>query len=122
MRWEVSGRIAEGSSDVTFRICSKKLFAFLRSSHQAFSQCVLLASMRCIHTLVLIQLQLGRNPVYLTPTKKRDIYICIYIYIYISKVMVSGDISTLNGSSLKLVNKFSYLGKNVSSTENDINT
>ena len=31
-------------------------------------------------------------------------------------------ISTLSGSSLKLVNKLIYLGNNVSSTENDINT
>ena len=33
-----------------------------------------------------------------------------------------GDISTLNGSSLKLVDKFTYLGRSVSSTEKDINT
>ena len=33
-----------------------------------------------------------------------------------------GDISTLNSSSLKLVNKFTYLGSSVSSTEKDINT
>ena len=33
-----------------------------------------------------------------------------------------GDISTLNGSSLKLVDKFTYLGSSVASTENDINT
>ena len=33
-----------------------------------------------------------------------------------------GDITTLNGSSLKLVDKFTYLGSNVSSTETDINT
>ena len=32
-----------------------------------------------------------------------------------------GDISTLNGGSLKLVDKFTYLW-NISSTENDINT
>ena len=32
------------------------------------------------------------------------------------------DISTLNGSSLKLVDKFTYLRSSVSSTENDINT
>ena len=32
-----------------------------------------------------------------------------------------GGISTLKGSSLKLVNKFTYLGINVSSTEADIN-
>ena len=34
----------------------------------------------------------------------------------------TGDISTLNGSALKLVDKFTYLGSNVSSTETDINT
>ena len=31
-----------------------------------------------------------------------------------------GDISALNGSSLKLVDKFNYLGSSVSSTETDI--
>ena len=33
-----------------------------------------------------------------------------------------GDISTLNGSSRNLVDKFPYLGNSVSSTETDINT
>ena len=33
----------------------------------------------------------------------------------------TGDISTLNGSSLKLVDKFTYLGSSVSSTETHIN-
>ena len=33
-----------------------------------------------------------------------------------------GNISTQNGSSLKLVDKFTYLGSSVSSTETDINT
>ena len=32
-----------------------------------------------------------------------------------------GDISILNGRSLKLVDEFTDLGTNVSSTENDIN-
>ena len=32
-----------------------------------------------------------------------------------------GDISTLNGSSLKLENKFTYLGSCISPTESDIN-
>ena len=32
------------------------------------------------------------------------------------------DISTLNGSSLKLVDKFTYIGSSVSSTNTDINT
>ena len=34
----------------------------------------------------------------------------------------TGDISTQNGISLKLVDKFTYLGSSVSSTENDIDT
>ena len=34
----------------------------------------------------------------------------------------TGDISTLDGTSLKLVDKFTYLGSSVSSTENDIDT
>ena len=34
----------------------------------------------------------------------------------------TGNISTLNGSSLKLVNKFTYLGRSVSSTETDIDS
>ena len=34
----------------------------------------------------------------------------------------TGDISTLDGISLKLVDKFTYLGGSVSSTEKDINT
>ena len=34
----------------------------------------------------------------------------------------TGDISTLGSSSLKLVNKFTYLGSSVSSTEKDIDT
>ena len=33
-----------------------------------------------------------------------------------------GDTFTLKGGPLKLVNKFTYLGSNVSSTKNDINT
>ena len=34
----------------------------------------------------------------------------------------TGDISTLNGSALELVDKFTYLGSSVSSTETDIDT
>ena len=34
----------------------------------------------------------------------------------------TGDISTLGSSSLKLVDKFTYLGSSVSSTEADIDT
>ena len=51
----VSGRTAVVVSlDVAFRIFfSKYLEAFLYSSHLAFSLCVLLASMWCIHTVSL---------------------------------------------------------------------
>ena len=34
----------------------------------------------------------------------------------------NGDISTLKGGPLKLVDKFTHLGSSVSSTENDVNT
>ena len=34
----------------------------------------------------------------------------------------TGDISTLNCSVVKVVNKFTYLGSSVSSTDTDINT
>ena len=34
----------------------------------------------------------------------------------------TSDISTLEGTSLKLVDKFVYLGSSVSSTEKDIDT
>ena len=35
--------------------------------------------------------------------------------------LIRGDISTLNSSSLKIVDKFTNIGSNASSTENDIN-
>ena len=40
-------------------------------------------------------------------------------YMYFNQ---TGDISTLDGSSLKLVDKFTYLGSSISSTEKDIDT
>ena len=39
-------------------------------------------------------------------------------YMYFNQ---KGDISTVNGGSMKLVDKFKYLGNSVSSTENDVN-
>ena len=60
------------------------------------------------------------------------IYIYIYIYIYGLHVNANkteymcynqkGNIATLDGASLKLVDKFTYLGSSVSSTEKDIDT
>ena len=70
--------------------------------------------------------------------------VCVYIYIYLhikytyiyrlgwaaegigqctqNRIYQTGDISTLNSSSLELVDKFTYLGSSVSSTETDIDT
>ena len=62
LRWEVSDRTAV-SWNIASRICSKYLVAFLCSSHQAFSQCVLFVPKWCIHTIVLTQPQFVRNPV-----------------------------------------------------------
>ena len=69
------------------------------------------------------------------------VYVCIYVCIHSREQAAAGiglhvkadkteymflnqrgDIFTLNGSSLKLVDKFPNLGSNVSSTETDINT
>ena len=36
--------------------------------------------------------------------------------------IITGDISTLDGTSLKLIDNFTYLGSSVSSTEKDIDT
>ena len=52
---------------------------------------------------------------------------CISLYVNAHKTEYmcynqTGDISTLEGTSLKLVDRFTYLGSSVSSTEKDINT
>ena len=51
--------------------------------------------------------------------------LCLHVNVDKTECMCfnqSGDISTLNGGSLKLVEYFTYIGNSVSSTENDINT
>ena len=50
--------------------------------------------------------------------------ICLYVNAHKMEFMCfnqRGDICTCNGSSLKLVDKFTYLGSSVSSTKTDIN-
>ena len=49
------------------------------------------------------------------------IYVCVYIYVSIY-IYVSGNIYTLRGGPLKLVDRFTYLRSSVSSTEKDSNT
>ena len=45
-----------------------------------------------------------------------------YQSVRIEKSKETGNITTLDGASLRLVDKFTYLGRSVSSTENDIDT
>ena len=44
-------------------------YSIFSSSYLAFSRSVLLASMWCIHTVVLTQTQLGRNPFFILPDR-----------------------------------------------------
>ena len=51
--------------------------------------------------------------------------ICLHVNAHKTAYMCynqTGDITTLDGGSLKLVDKFTYLGRSVSSTEKDIDT
>ena len=45
--------------------------------------------------------------------------VCVCEYMWFNQ---AGDISTLDGTSLKRVDKFTYLGSSVSSTKKDIDT
>ena len=62
-RWEVSDHTTAILWSVTSRISLKLHIAFLCSSHQDFSLWVSLVSMRCIHTVVLAQPEVERNPI-----------------------------------------------------------
>ena len=64
-RWEVGGHTAVVLWGACFRICSKQHVAFLCCPHLAFSTRILLASDWCIYTVVFIQSQLRRNPVFI---------------------------------------------------------
>ena len=61
VRWEASGSITSVLCGAASGICSWKRSAFWCNFHLAFSLSVLLASMWCIHTVVLTQLQFGGN-------------------------------------------------------------
>ena len=71
--------------------------------------------------------QLGWNRMrmtykYLTKVKVRSPDGDTEYFDIVAGVLQTGDISTLDGTSLKLVDKFTYLGSSVSSTEKDIDT
>ena len=61
VRWEVSGRTIAVFVDYSMHNLFKKLPAFFCSSNRDFPRCNSLASMSCIHTVVLIQLQLKNS-------------------------------------------------------------
>ena len=50
------------------------------------------------------------------------LFILYWLMIFFMCFNQTGNISTLDGASLKLVDKFTYLGSSVSSTEKDIDT
>ena len=54
--------------------------------------------------------------------KHTYVHVHVYTRAHVRAIVCLGDISTLEGTSLKLVDKFTYLGSSVSSTEKDINT
>ena len=53
-----------------------------------------------------------------------ELFLLTKPYLYLTELCYNqtGDISTLEGTPLKLVDKFTYLGSSVESTENDIET
>ena len=56
-------------------------------------------------------------------TQPKDVlFVLSFVYFFVMCFNQTGDISTLNRSSLKLVDKFTYLGSSVSTSETDINT
>ena len=73
----------------------------------------LLANIPAQAESLLLSLDQAEGGIYLHVNAEKMEYICFN---------QSGDISTLNGSSLRLGDKFTYLGSSVSSTENDIST
>ena len=62
MRWETGGRTVAVLWGIARRIGSKQHTEFLCSSDLTFSPGISLKSMWCIHTVILTQPQLGRNP------------------------------------------------------------
>ena len=65
------------------------------------------------------------SPIELHSLERAAAGIALYVNVHKTEYTCynhTGDISTLDGTSLKLVDKFTYLGSSVSSTEKDINT
>ena len=67
------------------------------------------------------------NPCCIVKSRQQVALVSVWMHtkrsrcVLIKKKKKKGDISTLNGGPLKLVDKFTYFGSSVSSIENDIN-
>ena len=65
------------------------------------------------------------GPMYIETSERAAVGIGLHVNAHKTEYMrynQTGDISTLDGTPLKLVDKFTYLGTSASSTENDIDT
>ena len=114
-------------------MCLKQHTASLCNSDLAFSPRISLETKWCNYTIVLIRLQLGRFgfvgfygifKTLLHSLERVTAGIGLHVNAHKMEYMSynqTGDISTLDGTSLKLVDKFTYLGSSVSSTEKNIN-
>ena len=127
----VGGRIVGALWGVAARTCSILLITFLCNCHLASSQAVLLAFKLCIHTAVSTWPLPGRNCIsnqaetLLHSLEWAAAGIGLHVNAHKTEYMCfnqTGDISTLDGTFLKLVDKFTYLESSVSSTEKDIDT
>ena len=81
--------------------------------------------MYLIHDIALLANALAQAETLLHNLERAAIGIGLHVNAHKTEYMrfnQTGDISTLNGSSLNLVDKFTYLGSNVSSTRTDIDT
>ena len=78
VRWEAGGWTAAVLWDVASRTCSKQHIAFLYRSHLPFSYCILLVSIWCIHTEVMTQQKLGRNPFFVF-SERSDFHMITYL-------------------------------------------
>ena len=82
VRWEASGHTAAVLYNANYRICSKQHVAVLCKSNLAFSQSILLKSMRCIYTIVPTQLKLGRISILFYQRDQISIWLSIAVYTF----------------------------------------
>ena len=89
MRWVVSGCTAADLLAVASRSCSKQHLAFLHCSHLDFSPCILLVSIWCIHSVVLTQKKIERNPILFYQRDQISIWLIISELMFMPLLYVS---------------------------------